>query len=130
MQFNEETKIKVVKSCLAGMARADIVLNFKVHPVTLWRWIKKYRSGGIKSLTTRRSYKRPWNKFMSSLDVKVADLKELEPSLSLTKARKILAEKGVRISEKGIWNIWRRYGLTGFIKQKFARQQIFGNIFS
>ncbi len=120
MKVDNETKVKAVNSYLSGMARAKIIATFKIHPVTLWRWVKKYRRGGMKNLTKRSSYKKPWNKSSPVIEEKVVALKEMNPSLTVSKAYKILEQQKIKISRKGVWSIWQRYGLTGFLKDKIG----------
>ncbi len=120
MKIDDKIKIDAVNAYISGMTRVDIIAIYKIHPVTLWRWVKQYQEGGIKNLTKKRVYKRPWNKFPLTLEEKVVALKEMHPSLSISKACKMLKMRGLEISRKGIWNVWRRYGLVGFMKDRMG----------
>jgi len=120
MKIDDKTKIDAVNAYLSGKTRLDIISTYKIHPVTLWRWIKQYQEGGIENLTRKRVYRRPWNKFPSAFEEKVVALKEMHPSLSVSKACKMLKMRGLEISRKGIWNVWRRYGLVGFMKDRMG----------
>ncbi|RKX69934.1 hypothetical protein DRP53_06645 [candidate division WOR-3 bacterium] len=43
----------------------------------------------------------------------VVNMKERNPTLTIDQAQKTLLSKGIRISTGGVWNIWKRYNLTG-----------------
>ncbi len=79
--------------------------------ITLWRWVRWYKKGGTKNLNREEKFK-PWNKLDSEIEKKVAILKENNPSLTISTAQKILLRTKINISSKGIWSIWKRYGLT------------------
>ncbi|MCM8782279.1 MAG: hypothetical protein NC828_04445, partial [Candidatus Omnitrophica bacterium] len=47
----------------------------------------------------------------------IANLKENDPTLTVRKAKEILEKDGFKISTKGIWGTWQRYGLAGFRRE-------------
>jgi transposase len=120
MKFDDNTKVQAVKTYLSGGTLEKIALNFKIHRNTLWRWVKRYRDGGIEKLLRDRLSKKHWRRSPAMLEDKVVALKELTPSLTVRKAQNILKHEGIEISIKGIWNIWKRYGLSGFVKTRFS----------
>lgn len=71
-------------------------------------------------MTRKRRYKRPWNRFPLALEEKVVALKEKNPSLTVSNACQILEKNRVKISRKGVWNVWQRYGFVAFIKDKIG----------
>ncbi len=85
--------------------------KFGITYRTLFKWVKRYREKGEQGLIS--TYKRPWNRTPKEIEEKIALMKERRPDLSLRKAKKILEKQGFKISVKGIWNIWKRYALTG-----------------
>lgn len=120
MKILSSEKIDAVNACLNGLSREKAAERYSVHPVTVWRWLKKYHCHGVEYFSKRRTYKRPWNKFIAPLQEQVVALKENNPAITVSRARVILATKGIAISRKGIWSIWQRYGVTGFIKEQMG----------
>ncbi len=62
-------------------------------------------------------YSRPWNRTSRELEERISLLKELDPSMTIAGAKRILEDEGIEISIKGIWGIWRRYGYAGFARE-------------
>ncbi|MFX0207370.1 MAG: helix-turn-helix domain-containing protein [Candidatus Hodarchaeota archaeon] len=96
----------------------DISKDLGIPYQTLHRWVKWYKTEGVHRLEV--SYKRPWDRTKIEIEEKIALLKENDPGLTIKKAKKILEKEGVKISLKGIWGIWKRYGLAGFIRENFS----------
>ncbi|MEO0215850.1 MAG: helix-turn-helix domain-containing protein [candidate division WOR-3 bacterium] len=97
-----------------GMSIAKTAVKWNVHPRTVYKWLKIYRIHGEFGLLS--NYNRPWNRIERATEEKIAFLKENNPSLTVRRAQKILRSSGIKISLKGIWNIWKRYGYAGFDK--------------
>jgi len=93
-------------------------LKFHVNYRTVFKWVMLYKKEGEARLL--RTYKRPWNRTKKELEEKIALLKEKDPTLTIRKAKEILRKQGIKISIKGIWGIWKRYGYTGFIKDEIG----------
>jgi tetratricopeptide (TPR) repeat protein len=77
-----------------------------------------YKEQGEERLSA--TYKRPWNRTQRDLEEKIVLLKEHEPGLTVRKAQENLQKEGIRISIKGIWGVWKRYGYVGFNKEKLS----------
>ena len=90
-------------------------LKLNLHYQTVFRWVKRYKEGGEGKLFF--PYKKPWRRTTQDLEQKIVLLKERNPGLTLIRAKEILKKKGIKISLKGIWGIWKRYGYTGFTKR-------------
>lgn len=97
--------------------------EFNIHFQTLYKWIKNYKSLG-ESEKILIGYKRPWNRTKKEIEERIIFLKEERPFLSVRKAKEILEKEGIKISIKGIWNIWKRAGLAGFEKEKLCDEFI------
>ncbi len=102
--------------------------EFNIHYQTLFKWVKLYRE--IQKSDTKKEiikeklltgYRRPWNRTEREIEEKVALLKERNPCLTVRKAKEILEKEGIRLSLKGIWNIWKRYGYTESRKKNFLK---------
>ncbi len=115
-----EFRIKAVKSYLSTVSLQKVALSFGIHPWTLKRWIKWYEQGGVQNLDRRRKYKKPPNRFTERIEKKIVCLKEKNPSITVSNAQRDLGKCGIKISRKGIWGVWKRYGLAGFMKAKSA----------
>ncbi len=93
-------------------------LLFKIHYLTLFKYVTFYRKYGAEKLMI--NYHKPWNRTDKKLEEKIVQLKENNPGLTVKKAQEILKKKGIKISTKCIWSIWRRYGYAGFDKTKLS----------
>lgn len=89
--------------------------EFGIHYNTLYKWLKKYKKG-----EEIKSYKRPWNRLSKDIEEKICLLKEKNPHITLKKTKEILHEQGIKVSLKGIWNVWKRYGYGGFRKENMT----------
>ena len=106
-----ELRLTVVQYYLnSGKTLKATARKFKLHYQTVFKWVKLYKTEGKDSLLS--NYRRPWNRTEKSLEEKVMLLKENKPSLTIAKAKQMLERDGYEISFKGIWGIWKRYGIT------------------
>lgn len=93
---------------------------YRIHRNTIWRWVKQYKTGGISVLTNDIRLHRHWKKQPEKTEDIIIALKERIPGITVRKAQKLLWNKNIRISVKGIWSIWQRYGLTGFARKELS----------
>ncbi|MBE0432799.1 transposase [candidate division WOR-3 bacterium] len=89
--------------------------KFHVGYRTIYRWVKLYKEHGEEGLGAM--YRRPWNRTRGELEEKLVLMKENDPVLTVRQARANLEKRGVRISIKGIWAVWKRYGYAGFSQE-------------
>ncbi len=109
-----ELRIRAVQTYIRnGESLRKTSEKLNIPHMTLWRWVKWYREGGKENLERKKSYRRPWNRPSRNIELKVALLKERNPALTLKKSQQALHHKGINMSLKGIWGIWKRYALTG-----------------
>jgi transposase len=114
MDTQSEIRIAIMRNFLkSGESLRKASENLPVSRQTLARWLKWYKEGGEENLCRRKSFRKSWNRPNKDDEEKVMLLKERNPSLTLKEAKKILDGKGTKMSLKGIWGIWKRYGLTG-----------------
>lgn len=92
--------------------------KYNIHVCTLAKWLKQFRESGDVSCMPR--YRRPWNRVSKRLEHRVAMLKEHDPLLTVRKAHELMRKQDVPVSLKGIWSIWKRYGLAGFVKKELG----------
>lgn len=124
--------IEIVEYYLNNGSLRNTAKKFNIHYNTLWKWVKIYKEieneGGVhtkvnKSDSKREKlltgYRRPWNRTEKEIEERVVFLKEKDPTLTVRKAKEILEKQGIKMSIKGIWGIWKRYGYAGFKKEKF-----------
>ncbi len=95
-----------------GVSFRKTALKFHIAYRTIFRWVKLYKEQGKERLLS--TYRRPWNRTEAELEEKIAFMKESEPGLTVRQAKVRLKKEGIRISIKGIWGIWKRYGYAGF----------------
>lgn len=96
--------------------------KFKVNYWNVYEWVKSYQKKGAEGILS--TYARPSCRTDKSMEEKIALLKEKTPALTVRKAKEILGKEGIKISLKGIWGIWRRYGYAGFIKGNMTNEFI------
>ncbi|HEC78112.1 MAG TPA: hypothetical protein ENI34_03095 [candidate division WOR-3 bacterium] len=119
MVNNTERRLKAVRYYLEhDESLRTVASRFRINHVTFYKWVKAYRSKG--ELWFLSEYRRPWNRVAADLEDRIVFLKEREPGLTLRQAKKVLQKQGFEISVKGIWGVWRRYGYTGFIREKLS----------
>ncbi|MBN2620754.1 helix-turn-helix domain-containing protein [candidate division WOR-3 bacterium] len=118
--YDADIKLKAVKHYLGGSTLEKCAGQYRIHRNTIWRWVKKYRSGGAGALTDDIPLYRHWKRLPEEVEERVIALKEKTPGMTVRKARRLLMEKGVQISLKSIWSAWQRYGLTGFARKELS----------
>ena len=97
----------------------EVASYFNISSRTLRRWLGWFREGAEGNLErTRRPHTK--SEFDFEIEKKVVQLKEKNPWLTLLRTQKILKRMGLEVSTRRIWSIWRRFGLSGFIKDKFS----------
>ncbi len=105
-----KTKLKAVKAYLrGGTSLRKIANDLGIPYATLGFWVRQYKEGGIERLRTRKVHKR---KVSKATEFKVMYLKEQNPALSIDAARRALRKQRITISNNGIWQIWKRYGIA------------------
>jgi transposase-like protein len=103
-------KIKAVKRYLQTKQSYRMIADeLGVSHQTIWLWVKQYKKEGKNSFKKERLNKRG---IPEDVQKKVMMLKEQNLSLSVRKAKELINKAGIQISNKGIWGIWKRYGLT------------------
>ncbi|HEX7320201.1 MAG TPA: hypothetical protein VF399_07590 [bacterium] len=120
MTPDEKRKIEAVESYLSEGTLEEKASIYKIHRNTLWRWVKRYHADGFKNSLTRQFSMRHWQRTAANVEDRIVTLKEFNPSLTVRKAQMILKKTGIRISLKGIWNIWKRFGYCGFMRNRFT----------
>ncbi|MEO0255020.1 MAG: hypothetical protein ABIN20_06325 [candidate division WOR-3 bacterium] len=117
--------IEVIEHYLNNGSLRKTAKKFNIHYNTLWNWVKIYKNQEFKDQGKFDEgifygYKRPWNRIERELEEKIVLLKEKDPALTLKRAKEILEKENIKISIKGIWGVWKRYGYAGFKKEKIS----------
>ncbi len=105
MRIELTTKLKAIEEYQREKNLKNVATRYKIHYATLSRWIKKFNENKI-------LYHRPWNRMPPEVEKTVMLLKENNPQITLNQAQRSLQKKGIRISIKGIYDIWNRYGFV------------------
>lgn len=118
-----KSRIDIKKSAIQYYIQNKTTLQktaekFGIHLCTLSKWLQRYHISGEVSLLAQ--YHRPWNRTSTMLERRIKMIKEKDLFLTVRRAQVLLCEQGVDISLKGIWSIWKRYGLAGFEKKKLG----------
>ncbi|UCG91814.1 MAG: helix-turn-helix domain-containing protein [candidate division WOR-3 bacterium] len=112
-------RVEVVQYYLKnGVSFRQTALKFHIAYRTIFKWVKLYKEQGEGRLLP--TYKRPWNRAEPDVEEKIALMKESEPGLTVRQAKVKLEKEGIRISIKGIWGIWKRYGYAGFSQKNMT----------
>jgi len=118
-----EKRFEIVNYYLKnGATLKETAKRFNVHYQTVYKWVYRFKKEGSKGLLN--NYRKPWNRIDERIEKKICALKEKNPSITVRKAKKILEKQGIKVSIKGIWNIWKRYGYAGFKKQNMTNEYI------
>ena len=113
MHNKEKLRLRAAQYYLKhDLSLRKTALKFQIACCTLFKWVKLYKEKGKEGLFS--SYHRPWNRAASDIEKRILLMKEHDPGLTVRKAKEHLEKEGVRISIKGVWGIWRRYGYAGF----------------
>jgi transposase len=119
-RIRKDIKIKAIERYLEGRTLVQTAADFNIHRNTLWRWVRSYKQEGIQGLNKGCLGSRHWRRLPKTIEDSVVLLKETKPSLTVRKAQQLLKKQGVKISIKGIWRIWQRFGLIGFAKEQLS----------
>lgn len=103
-------KSEAVHKILAGRPFPSIAKEYRVHPVTLKRWLRKYRQAGSDKRAFENACPIPHNRFTRNQEETVCRLKENEPGLTLVRAQRRLERLGLKICLASIQRIWREAG--------------------
>ena len=110
----QKFRVSVVKYYLShGESCTKTARHYKIHRNTVNQWVKWYKKGGEENLLRTRIKQRPWNRSSFAIEAKVIFLKEREPSLTIRQLQIKLGKQGIKLSQKCIFNILKRYGLAG-----------------
>ncbi len=82
--------------------------KFDLHYQTVFKWLKYF-----KKFKTQPFF-NPWNRSPGYIENLVIKYKEKYPWLTLKQTRRLLLKKNINITYRGIWNIWKRNGYSGF----------------
>lgn len=88
-----------------------IAKKYSIHYQTVFKWIKLYKKFKENLFW---AYQKPWNRSPSHIESLVIKYKERFPTLTLRQAQKLLSIEKIKISCRGVWNIWKRNGYAGF----------------
>lgn len=106
------TKIKALNEVSSGKTEDRVAKKYKIHPVTLQRWLKRYRKNGRGDYTVESKYQRPPNRVPAALEEKIYLRKEQEPGITLGNAKMKLRIEGVNVCLATIRRVWRDYGFV------------------
>ena len=110
-----QLRLQAVKHYLStGDSFRKTARKFGVYYPTVFKWVKLYKEQGEQRLLM--NYKIPWNRIKKEIEDKIVLMKENDPRLTVRMTKQVLEREGIRISIKGIWGVWKRYGYAGFKK--------------
>ncbi len=125
MQKTVGFRINAVQTYLQGGSSLRVVSKqLGIHYNTLLRWIKLFREGGKENLKNREYDRIPWNRISKEDEQVIIAIKEGNPGLTIMKAKVLLERRACVYSTKGIWSVWKRYGYTGFDKNRFSNDYV------
>jgi len=105
-----EQKLDAVREYLKGTSSLrTIASQSKLDPKTLWRWVRLFQKERRAGLRESHESKR---KITKEIELRVVNIKERHPAITINNARQIMNKEKVRISINGIWRIWKKYGIA------------------
>jgi len=109
-----ERKIKAVMTYLEKReSLRKTAHSFGISYMALWNWVRKYKMRGPEALKINKVlYRKSKKRLPKNIEEQIMLLKEQNPSLTVEKAKRLMGQAGIQISNKGIWNVWKRYGFT------------------
>ena len=121
MKFNKacevpfEVRVTAVETYIhSKQTLREIADSLGVSYPTLWHWVKKYEEKGREGLRKNVFSRR---KFSKDIEAMVMHLKEKNPCLTVRRARQLLKDKSIDISNKSVWRIWKKYGFVSKRKE-------------
>jgi len=115
-KLSNREKIKLVEDYLEKKGSLRKLASVcGISHQTLRNWVNLYKKFGKEGVEKNKSIKK---KIPQDIEKRIMLLKEQIPSLSIKKAKKLLNEIGIKVSEKGIWRVWRDYGLINNKRKK------------
>lgn len=110
-RLDEKKRIRAVRDHLAGTTLKQVAQRYNVHLVTVARWVKRYRLGGIKNLRDDKPG-RSWNRLAVDLEDQIWRIKERWPGITVRQARSWFVKHGRPVSVSAIYTVWKRYNLV------------------
>jgi transposase-like protein/tetratricopeptide (TPR) repeat protein len=108
---SEVRKIAVEAYLSGDRSLRALATEIGVHRNTLWRWVRRYRNRNIKKPGIEQELSSQL-RTSDEIEKTLVSMKEYTPSLTLEEACKAFREKGIGLSTKTVWKIWRKYALT------------------
>lgn len=108
--LNEKKRSRAVRDHLAGATLKQVAQRYQVHLVTVARWVKRYRLGGIKNLRDDRRG-GSWNRLPVHLEEQIWKIKERCPGITVRQARAWFIQRGHPVSASAIYAVWKRHNL-------------------
>ncbi len=123
MIITQDRKVGAIKEVLAGQTQTRVARKYRIHAVTLCRWIKRFRQVGADDFLKGNSRGRSVRSSTQARDKEICQIKESEPGITLARARARLRQSGVSACPATIRRIWSEYGYTGFCSSRPADQR-------
>lgn len=105
MKVDLLNKFQAVEDYLNNKNLKVVAHKYGVHYSTLSRWLKRFYN------LPRNIHLRQWNRLPTDIEEKIMILKENKPDITLHQAKNLLKQKRIKVSIKGIYNVWNRYGM-------------------
>jgi len=105
MAIKPHQRLEALGRIDSGASVRDVAAECGVTVRTVQSWLRWRRSGGLAVLARKNAVER-----------KAYLLKERWPGCTVSRAKVMLAARGINISPRAVWEIWRRYGLAGYLK--------------
>ena len=110
MAFDVEFKRKIIEEYLNNGSLRKVAKKFKIHYLTLWKWLRDYKENGGKIL--EKKYKNQKNKISEKFSKDIYLFKEKNPWCTIKECKMFLEKKGIKVSEKTIWKVWEKAGFS------------------
>ncbi len=123
MIITQDRKVRAIREVMAGQTQTRVARKYRIHAVTLCRWIKRFRQMGAENFLKCNLRGHSARPSTQARDKQICQIKESEPGITLAKAKARLRQSGVSACPATIRRIWSEYGYTGFCSSRPADQR-------
>ncbi len=112
-----DIKTNAVRDVVAGQSRRQTARKYRVHIVTLSRWLKLFREAGsdLRKFEFDCRYHRPHNRFDHNQEQIICEMKERQPGITLARARHKLRQAGIDACPATIRRVWLDAGYLDLV---------------
>lgn len=86
--------------------------KYNISRTLYYRWLKRYKTGGIEALSNQRKHLIPVNKISNDMEESILNFIKIYPTYGPRAIKYLIEELGYKISESAVYNCMKRHELT------------------